>query len=325
MKIYKLNAIIISQKTEYIFYGRKSFKLATKKLNKSSLDELLTQLTQGLTESDFFSLRASHPLKLLIERLMQDHLITPYYTEYENSALAKTYQFFNHLLADNSSPFTFKEDLHAIVVGCGGVGGNIALSLVASGFKQFTLIDYDKVEASNLNRQFCYSTQDIGNSKVNALADKIVSINPHAKVTRIKEKIDSQHSLTSMVAEGSIIVSGIDTPVTYSSLFTAELSLQKNIPIIYGSIGYQNIKAGPLLDNYQAKKAYINHLEKWADFHAEPIPGSLFSTNALLTAIMANNIISYFYPIAKTPLLNCEWILDPFSLSYQTRTYHDMH
>lgn len=325
MKNFKLNAIIFAQAAEYIFHGKKSFKLSTTNLNKNDLEDLLAQLKHGVSESDFFALRAAHPLKLLIERLYQDQLIIPYYTHYENTALEKSYQLLSYFLADHTSPFDFKPDLHAIVIGCGGVGGNIALSLVASGFKRFTLVDYDKVEASNLNRQFCYGANDLGKLKVTALADKILSINPQATVTSFAKKINCADNLSSLVDKGDIIVSGIDTPVVQSSLYTAQYSLAHNIPVIYGAVGYQNIKAGPLLDNTDAKKSYIDYLEKITNVNAEPIPGSLFSTNALLTAIMANNIVSYFYPIAKTPLLNCEWIVDPFSLTYQTRAYHGTH
>lgn len=315
MTFFKLNAEIIYQKPNYIIYGKKTFKFSSENLN-SQINSILNKLKEGISAQEFFELCETNPFKTIIYQLYQENLITPYCSNYINSPLEKTYDLFRHFLDSNASPFKFKDNLHVIIVGCGGIGGNIALSLVSSGFNSFTLIDFDKVEASNLNRQFSFGRDDIGKNKVTALADKLSSINPKAKITTFNKKIDSEESLSSIIDKGDIIVSGIDTPIIKSSIYTAEFALNKNIPVIYGSVGYQNLKAGPLLDTADSKKAYIAYLSKFKNISAQPISGSLFSTNALLTSIMTNNIISYFYPIAKTYLLNCAWIIDPFSLLY---------
>lgn len=323
MNFYKLNAVVIYQKPNYIIYGRKIIKFSTENLDSHLIPSLLNQLKAGISGQELIELCESHPLKAIIDKLYQEDLITPYSAEHRNTPLEKSYDLFNHFLATNSSAFKFKNNIHAIIVGCGGIGGNIALGLVSSGFNRFTLIDYDKVEESNLNRQFAFGRDDIGRNKVTALADKLVSINPKAIITTFNKKINSEKALSSIINNGDIIVSGIDTPVIKSSIYTAKFALKKNIPVIYGSVGYQNLKAGPLLDTANSKEAYIRYLSKLKNISAEPISGSLFSTNALLTSILTNNIISYFYPVAKTPLLNCTWIIDPFSLTYKIKACYD--
>lgn len=323
MIFFKLNATIIYQKPNYLIYGKTAIKLSLKNKELHVIDGILNRLKLGVSKQELLELCRPHAIKQIITRLYQEHLITPYNNEHINSPLEKSYDLFSHFLASNSSPFKFKENLHAIVVGCGGIGGNIALSLVSSGFNHFTLIDYDTVEASNLNRQFSFSRDDIGKNKVVALADKLYSINPNVIIATYNKKITSEKSLSSIIDKGDIIISGIDTPVIHSSIYTAKCALKKNIPVIYGSVGYQSLKAGPLLDNPNSKKAYMSYLSKLKNVSAKPITGSLFSTNALLTSIMANNIISYFYPIAKTHLLNCMWIIDPFTLSYKTKAYYE--
>ncbi len=65
--------------------------------------------------------------------------------------------------------------------GAGGLGSNCALALVRTGFKNFEIIDKDVVDASNLNRQD-YTLKDIGRPKVEALKDRLLSINPDADV-----------------------------------------------------------------------------------------------------------------------------------------------
>ena len=60
-----------------------------------------------------------------------------------------------------------------LILGLGGIGANVALSLVRSGFKKLTVVDYDKVELSNLIRQFPYSKKDVGKYKTETLKTKL--------------------------------------------------------------------------------------------------------------------------------------------------------
>jgi sulfur carrier protein ThiS adenylyltransferase len=64
------------------------------------------------------------------------------------------------------------------VAGCGGLGSNAAVALVRSGVGRLILIDHDRVEASNLNRQHFF-VDDIGRPKVEALADHLRRIQPN--------------------------------------------------------------------------------------------------------------------------------------------------
>ena len=68
------------------------------------------------------------------------------------------------------------------VVGLGGVGGYVVEVLARSGVGTLTLIDGDKVEESNLNRQIAALRSTIGAYKAKALAERVKGINPHCKV-----------------------------------------------------------------------------------------------------------------------------------------------
>jgi sulfur carrier protein ThiS adenylyltransferase len=63
------------------------------------------------------------------------------------------------------------------IAGCGGLGSNTASNLVRLGFKNFKLVDFDKIENSNLNRQFYFFNQ-VGDLKVKALKDNLIQIEP---------------------------------------------------------------------------------------------------------------------------------------------------
>lgn len=75
------------------------------------------------------------------------------------------------------------------VCGIGGVGSIIPLSMVRSGISNFVLVDFDKVDITNLNRQICYDTLDIDKYKVDAMMDKMQLIRNNIDVVAYKSKI----------------------------------------------------------------------------------------------------------------------------------------
>jgi len=78
------------------------------------------------------------------------------------------------------------------ILGAGGLGSNVAIMLTRAGVGEFFIIDFDIVEASNLNRQH-YALKHLGSPKIEALKEQILGINPYAKVQTCGEKITSEN------------------------------------------------------------------------------------------------------------------------------------
>ena len=74
------------------------------------------------------------------------------------------------------------QDKVIAIFGLGGVGGTALEALARTGFRRFVLIDMDKVDITNLNRQILYTSKDVGRNKVDAAKDRILSINPEAEI-----------------------------------------------------------------------------------------------------------------------------------------------
>ncbi len=72
---------------------------------------------------------------------------------------------------------------HVAIFGIGGVGGYVAEALVRSGIGQFTLVDHDRVDISNLNRQIIATFDTIGQYKAEVMQKRMQTINPDVKVT----------------------------------------------------------------------------------------------------------------------------------------------
>ena len=84
--------------------------------------------------------------------------------------------------------FNLIQDKVIAIFGLGGVGGTALEALARTGFKHFILIDFDKVDPSNLNRQILYTQKDIGRNKVEAAKERILSINPEADIQIFNSK-----------------------------------------------------------------------------------------------------------------------------------------
>lgn len=80
-----------------------------------------------------------------------------------------------------------------LVLGVGGVGGYAIESLIRSGVENITIVDYDKIDISNINRQIIAVKNDIGKDKVDAWRDRISSINTNVNVKTINTKITSEN------------------------------------------------------------------------------------------------------------------------------------
>ncbi len=79
---------------------------------------------------------------------------------------------------------------NCIIVGCGGIGCYTALQLAFLGVRRLILVDMDKVDETNLNRQFFYES-DIGKMKVDALKDKLTKINSKIKIETYSRPVES--------------------------------------------------------------------------------------------------------------------------------------
>ena len=74
-----------------------------------------------------------------------------------------------------------------IIFGVGGVGSWCAESLIRSGIRHLTIVDSDRVCITNINRQLMATTKTVGHVKVDALKERLLSINPSAEITALQQ------------------------------------------------------------------------------------------------------------------------------------------
>lgn len=124
-----------------------------------------------------------------------------------------------------------------LVIGIGGVGGTALEALARSGFKKFIIIDSDKVDASNLNRQILFTAEDIGADKVDAAKKHLLKISNDFEITTIKYKI-CEGSLDKLnLPKVDFIIDAID--YVEGKIHIYDYSLRNKIPFI-SSLGMGN-------------------------------------------------------------------------------------
>lgn len=117
-----------------------------------------------------------------------------------------------------------------LVLGVGGVGGYAIETLIRSGIQNITIVDYDKIDYSNINRQIIANSNNIGNYKVDEWEERIKDINKDIKVKIIKEKITKDNINILFEDNYDYIIDACDTIIVKKLLI--KLCKDKNINLI---------------------------------------------------------------------------------------------
>lgn len=136
-----------------------------------------------------------------------------------------------------------------LVIGAGGLGSPLALYLAAAGVGKITLIDFDQVDLSNLQRQVLYSTEQVGRSKVECARERLIALNPAIEVAALNQKLTAENALALFRAH-DVIADGADN---FSTRFLAnDAAVLSGRPLVSASIlGFEgqlavfNHKQGP--------------------------------------------------------------------------------
>ncbi len=98
-----------------------------------------------------------------------------------------------------------------IIFGVGGVGSWCAESLVRSGIRQLTIVDSDRVCITNINRQLMATSKTVGQVKVDALKERLLSINPSAEITALQQIFTTETADSFDIGSYDYIIDAIDS------------------------------------------------------------------------------------------------------------------
>jgi tRNA A37 threonylcarbamoyladenosine dehydratase len=142
---------------------------------------------------------------------------------------------------------------HVIIAGLGGVGSYTAEALARSGVGKLTLIDFDKVSETNINRQLLALLPDVGKQKTDLMKERIESINPHIETVTINDYYTLSLNSTLFTQQVDFVADAIDT--IKSKIDLIETCQNLKIPVI-SSMG-----AGNRIDPSQLYIADISEIK----------------------------------------------------------------
>lgn len=120
-----------------------------------------------------------------------------------------------------------------LLIGSGGLGSPIALYLAAAGVGTLGLVDFDKVDLSNLQRQIIHTNDSIGTPKIDSAEKRIKAMNPDTNVIKYETKLTKDNAME-IIKDFDLVVDGTDNfPTRY---LTSDACVFLNKPNIYGSI-----------------------------------------------------------------------------------------
>ena len=120
-----------------------------------------------------------------------------------------------------------------LCIGAGGLGSPAALYLAAAGIGRLGLVDADRVDASNLQRQILYATDDVGQSKLEKAGARLLQLNPNVEIALHEARLTSANA-TEIIADYDVVIDGSDNfPTRYLS---NDVCVFARKPNIYGSV-----------------------------------------------------------------------------------------
>jgi tRNA A37 threonylcarbamoyladenosine dehydratase len=129
-----------------------------------------------------------------------------------------------------------------IVFGLGGVGGWCAEALVRSGIQKIGIVDFDKIEESNINRQIIATTKTLGQAKADVFKERILEINPNCKVKSWEQKFTKENAKDYNIADYNYVIDAID--IIENKIDLIILAKNQNVKF-YSSMGMAQ-KINPL-------------------------------------------------------------------------------
>ncbi len=193
-----------------------------------------------------------------------------------------------------------------LIAGCGGLGSVVSENLVRSGIGKLILLDFDKVNKSNLNRQFLFDVDDIGFSKTVITQKKLEKINPFCEIQSINEKLTAKTDLSFLNFDG--IADCFDN---FESRFLLEKFLSEYKFLVHGGVSMDFGQVTTIIKNKTKKLSEIFGKIKSNDEN-----GITPQIVNIIGSIMANEIINNL--LKKPQLLNKILIFESndFSLEF---------
>jgi adenylyltransferase/sulfurtransferase len=188
-----------------------------------------------------------------------------------------------------------------VVIGAGGVKSTLLMSLVAAGIGQLRIIEFDKVELSNLNRQILYRTKDVGKAKVKACMATLRDLNPEINIEAINKKV-TERNISDLCQDFDYVVEGGDSPAGRN--LVNEYCLASNKPFTHASAQFSYGYVFSVIPTLKtACFACFFPTDHSRQEHTGPVPVNVLATS-VAGSIGAAEVLKWFMNYRESMLIN---------------------
>ncbi len=204
---------------------------------KYSIDGVIQLLSGKVPKEFILDVYKNFNEALLLEDSQHETCLLPY----EQERWSRNFNFFASFIKCDQNKYHYQEKIKeakVLLLGCGGLGSHILYELAAVGFTQLTIVDFDKIELSNLNRQILYKEIDIGSEKVFTAKKRIEEFSKDIRVEAISQKISSSEDVSNLINGHDLVICVADKPRTQIVPWLNEACVRKNTPFINGGLNH---------------------------------------------------------------------------------------
>jgi bacteriocin biosynthesis cyclodehydratase domain-containing protein len=213
------------------------------------------------------------------------------------------------------------EEARVAVLGVGGLGGWSALALACHGIGEMLLVDFDRVELNNLNRQVLYGEADIGRSKARVAAERLGAFNSSMRLEVREERLDSEAAVAAAIAGADVVIDAVDWPALDIERWVNSACFRAAIPFVAMSHFPPIARVGPFYVPGQTgcyacqETAYRNSYPLYdvvvEQQRAKPSPAAtLGAACALIGGHVALDIVHYLTGLAEPSSQGVSHIFD---------------
>lgn len=290
---------------EVLFETEDILKLFLKLKKPILKDELIMQMKNETNNS-------TEEIIEVLDYLMYEGFIIDY-ESYQNLLKDEKYNRQNlyFYMLSNSVIKNVSSDKKVLILGVGGIGSIVMELLVRSGFEDFTIVDNDVVEQSNLIRQLAYFNDDINKLKVDAMRDNMLKINSKLKIETVNRMIFNETDILDKIKNTDFVVCTLDRPLRKIRRVINNACVQLNKPVLFTGFSEHVAMVGPFV--VPGESACLNCIENGTldeyldNIKVIPSYGPLCT---LIASIAVNEIINYFIKFRTDNLIGKTLMFD---------------
>lgn len=188
-----------------------------------------------------------------------------------------------------------------VVIGAGGVKSTLLMSLAAAGIGKLRIIEFDRVELSNLNRQILYRTSNVGERKVVASVRTLSDLNPEISIEPVNEKV-TKDNIADLCEAFDFVVEGGESPAGRN--LVNEYCLSSSKPFVHASaqFGYGYVfSVIPAMKTACFACFFPN--DHTREEHTGPVPVNILATS-VAGSLGAAEVLKWFMGHHKSMMIN---------------------